>query len=379
MTDPVRVTFVISGLVVGGAERILTAIANGWAGAGWHVSILTLDGPDQPPFFPVDPLVDVRRLDLAGVSRGRVDAIRNNVRRLARLRRAVASTRPDVVISFMDRTNVLTLLATIGTQVPVIVSDRTSADPGSHGIWHILRRIAYRRARWIVVQTAGAARAMPASLRRQTVTIPNPVLTPVADPVGRPASPVKLRPSRRTHHVVALGRLVPQKGFDLLIEAFATVVERVPTARLSIWGEGPERAMLTDLIAQRNLRDVVALEGETRMPAAAIEAADVFVLSSRIEGFPNVLIEAMAAGRPVVAVDCRFGPAEIIEPGDNGLLVPAGDGSALADAIVELLTKPDLAGALGANARSVRGRFAFEAILERWTDLVVRPDGVPTP
>lgn len=359
-----RVTFVISGLVVGGAERVLTALANGWAEQGRAVTIVTLDGPRIPPFFPVDPRVDVRRLGLAGTSRGVVDAVRNNLRRLVGLRRAIARTRPDVVVSFMDRTNVLTLLATFGAPWPIVVSDRTAADPGSNRIWRILRRLAYRRASTIVMQTEGSLAALDPSLRRRAVAIPNPV--PAGIVTADASEPVTPEPQL----VVALGRLVPQKGFDVLIETFASVVARVPSARLEIWGEGPERPRLDAIVERASLTGCVTLPGETRDPASVLRRAGIFVLSSRVEGFPNVLLEAMALGRPVVAMACTYGPAEIVRDRIDGRLVPAQDGGGLADALVEMLLHPDRAEELGARARDVRERFAFEAVLGRWSALV---------
>ena len=365
-----RVTLVISALVVGGAERVLTSLANGWVEIGRPVSIVTLDGPDQPPFFPVDSRVQVYRLGLARASIDRLDAIVNNVRRLVGLRRAIAGTRPDVVVSFMDRTNVLALLASMGAGWPVIVSDRTAADPNSGYIWRALRLLTYRRASWVVVQTQGSARTMPKHLRRRTVSIPNPVL---ADSVAEATA--KARSDAAGHAsdpnlVVAVGRLVPQKGFDLLISAFASVVRRAPAARLEIWGSGSEEAKLRDLVASHGLEASITLAGETRDPATAIRRAGLFVLSSRVEGFPNVLLEAMALGRAVIAVDCTFGPAEIVRDGIDGRLVPSGDIEALADAIFGLITMPQDAAALGSRAIEVRDRFAFQDILARWSTLV---------
>ena len=357
--------------MVGGAERVLTALANGWAEQGRAVSIVTLDGPEAPPFFPVDPRVEVNRLGLTGVSRGVPDAVVNNVRRLAGLRRAIKSTRPDVVISFMDRTNVLTLIATIGTRWPVIVSDRTASDPTSSRIWRGMRRISYRRAYRIVVQTLGSAQIMPAGLRSHTISIPNPVPAEARStrpPVEAAAQRPPMSPDSAL--VVAMGRLVPQKGFDVLIRAFASVVRRAPEAHLEIWGGGPEAAALQAMVLDHELETHVRLRGETRDPEAAIAGAGVFVLSSRVEGFPNVLIEAMALGRPVIATDCSFGPAEIVRDGVDGRLVPMDDADALADAIVDLVKAPDVAAELASKAVEVRERFAFDNILSRWSAVV---------
>jgi glycosyltransferase involved in cell wall biosynthesis len=144
----------------------------------------------------------------------------------------------------------------------------------------------------------------------------------------------------------------------------------VPDAHLEIWGDGPEGAALAAAIERRELGGCVILAGETRQPAAVLGRAEIVVLSSRIEGFPNVLIEAMALGRPVVAFDCTFGPAEIVRDGIDGLLVPAGDVDGLAAAIVRLLTEPETRVAIGRRAMEVRERYALPGILARWSELV---------
>ena len=204
--------------------------------------------------------------------------------------------------------------------------------------------------------------ALPERLRRRAIAIPNPVL--------EDAGPGRAGTAPEPGLVVALGRLVPQKGFDLLIDAWSSVVDRTPTARLEIWGDGPEADRLGSLVGERGLEASVTLAGETRDPATALGRASVFVLSSRVEGFPNVLLEAMALGRPVVAFDCPFGPAEIVSDDVDGRLVPAGDVAGLAATIADLLISPERAAALGVRATAVRERFAFGTILGRWSDLV---------
>ncbi len=372
-----RVTFVISGLVVGGAERVLTALANAMAATGREVAIVTLDGGAAAPYFPVDRRIDLQHLGVAGISPNPLVAIINNLRRLRAVRTALARTRPDAVVSFMDRTNVLTLLATLGRPWPVVVADRTAADPSSGRIWRLLRRVVYRRARAIVVQTHASANAMPADLRRLAVVIPNPVLvTPEGRPVpqsagGADATTINGRAEAADlPPVVAVGRLVPQKGYDLLLRAFSLVARQLPGAQLEIWGDGPERERMILEIEQLGLSGRVLLAGETRNPEAAIRRSALLVLSSRVEGFPNVLLEAMALGRPVVAFNCPYGPAEIVRDGVDGLLVASGDIEALAEAIEDLLASPEKRGQMGARAVEVRERFSLDAILFSWTALI---------
>ena len=371
-----RITCVISALSVGGAELVLTALADRWVRMGWSVTILSFGGPRDTPFYRPDPRVVERRLDLLAVSRSPLDAVANNLRRLRRLRRAIRATRPDAIVSFMDRTNVLTLLATVGTPWPVVVSDRTAPEASPGRAWAGLRRLAYQRARRVVVQTASAAAAYPADLRRRLTVIPNPVLDPgtvgVAPRPGQPAPAIGApADDPGAPRIVALGRLVPAKGFDLLLRAFSVVHTAHPSARLEIWGEGPEREPLERLRASLGLESWVALPGETRTPAATLARGRMAVLSSRLEGFPNVLLEAMVQGIPVVAFACPHGPAEIVRDGIDGRLVPAGDVERLAGAIGDLLADEGRRAALAARAPEVRERFGLERVGRAWDALLL--------
>lgn len=337
-------------------------LANHWASRGWDVGIATFDDGSRPPFFAVDPRVRRRPLDLARRSRSILHAVANNVRRVPILRAAIRAEAPDRVIAFMDSTNVLAVLAAAGTGIPVVVSERT--HPAHHEIpaaWRFLRRRVYPRAASIVVQTGGARDWFPAALRDRIRVVPNPVLAPEVSPPGdRSGRPFFL----------ALGRLDPAKGFDLLIRAFATFAPGRPDWDLAIVGEGPERGLLESLVGELGLAGRVSLPGATTAPAAWYSRAQAFVLSSRYEGFPNALLEAMAAGLPAVAFDCESGPAEILRDGVDGILVAAGDTDALASALAELARDPERRSRLGRAAREVVERYGLPAVASRWEDVL---------
>ncbi len=159
---------------------------------------------------------------------------------------------------------------------------------------------------------------------------------------------------------------MPQKGFDLLIEAFARVAPSFPDWELTIHGEGDSRAGLEAARDRLGLTDRVQLPGPTRDLPSALTTADLFVLSSRYEGFPNVLCEAMAAGVPVVSFDCPSGPAEIVRDGTDGLLVPAGDVAGLAAALARLMGDDRARAAFAERAPEVAGRFSAQAMLAQW-------------
>ncbi|RSM62132.1 glycosyltransferase family 4 protein [Actinoplanes sp. ATCC 53533] len=186
-------------------------------------------------------------------------------------------------------------------------------------------------------------------------------------PNGTPPWP--LPPAKLENKVlVAAGRLARQKGFDLLIEAFATVAARHPDWQLRIFGWGKLRDKLAAQIEELDLTDQVRLSGPTRQLNKELEAASGYVLSSRFEGLPMVLLESSAAGVPAVAFDCPTGPREIIDHGRTGLLVPPEDVAALADGMLRLIENPAERRAMGAAARA-DSRYSIGTVRNDWVRL----------
>ncbi|MBZ0122078.1 MAG: glycosyltransferase, partial [Sandaracinaceae bacterium] len=329
--SPRRITFAIASLGSGGAERVATILVNAWAGRGDRVTLITLD--DAPSFYPLDERVERVALGLAGASRGLLDRAARTARRVRALRRAVRESRPDVCVGFIDRFNVMLIAATKGLGVPLVVSERVHpgfVDPRG---WGAVRRAFYTRAGAVVAQTERTAAALRWPLSPTVVAIGNPV--PVVDaPVRKTVRP----------RVVAAGRLVPQKGFDVLLRAFARV--DAPDWDLVIFGEGPERA-----------------------------SSSLFVLASQSTlGKPSKR-EAMAVGLPVIATRCPAGPEEIVRDGVDGRLVGVDDVAGLARAMQELMTSPDTRARMSAASREVSERYGLARVVAEWDGVFDRVTG----
>ena len=363
-----RITLVISSLSAGGAERVLTSLANAWAARDHAVTLVTL-GPVLTDWFPVDPRVCRIGLDALIDSVHLGDAVRHNIRRLSRLRRAICTSNPDIVISFGDTTNVLTLLATIGLGIRVIVSERV--DPRQQPLgaaWDYLRTLSYRRADALVIQTESLRQWADGVISKERVrVIPNSVRVGVAQ-----AHYDQLQ-HRGDARVIAIGRLTKQKGFDLLLEAFAQCHRRYTNWTLRILGDGEERKALECQASKLNIREAVEFIGVVKDHESHLLGSQLYVLSSRYEGFPNSLLEAMAMGLAVIATDCPTGPADIVSHNDNGLLVPSGDVAALADAMERLMGNAGQRSRLAERAIEVRRRFNPDKIMACWDRLLLDP------
>lgn len=350
-----RLALLISGLGLGGVQRTMLTLAGGLAARGLAVDLLVPD--ERGPFRDLVP-VGVR---LVNLSRWwlRLPVIRSRKRRKALLMApAIAAylrrERPAALLSASHYVNLGALWgrALADTNTRLVISQRTQLSvaitnsklPLLHRrpllAW--MTRRYYPRADAIVAVSDGVADdlAVVAHLPRERVqTVYNPTdLEFIARRAAEPASHPWLTDGGAPV-IVAVGRLAAQKDFTTLLRAFARVHERRP-ARLLILGEGRLRPALEAQVAELGLGAAVAMPGYAENPFAALARADLYVMSSRYEGLPGALIQALACGCRVVSTDCPSGPAEILDHGRYGSLVPVGDVAALADAMLAALDTP---------------------------------------
>jgi GalNAc-alpha-(1->4)-GalNAc-alpha-(1->3)-diNAcBac-PP-undecaprenol alpha-1,4-N-acetyl-D-galactosaminyltransferase len=356
----------LSSLAAGGTERVLAMLAGALQERGHQVFVVT-DAPATSDHYPLEP--GIRRITLGLPSDSGLlwSRVWRNFLRVMRLRSEIRTLRPTAVIAFGDTANVRAVLAGIGTGIPVVVSERT--DPRENPQpWalNVLRRLLYPRADAVVAQTQSVAAWIGAFVQSARVrVIPNPV---------RNLSATSLRPNAlaQRNTAVAVGRLGQEKGFDVLLDAYARSKLTAAGWQLVILGDGPERDALQRRIDELGLQGAVLMPGVVKNTEQWLQHAQLFVLSSRFEGFPNALLEAMQCGLPVAAFDCPSGPGEIVRHEQTGLLVPAGDVEALAAAIARLAGDADLRQRLGsAAAADVSSRFSLQHIGSMWEELLV--------
>ena len=364
-----RVVFTIDSLKLGGAERVLLRWAGWCREEGWQVLVITRQGP-QRDAYPVPEGVERWVEPRLSASLERLGWFAFPWRLMA-LRQLLLRHRSDVVVGVTTLPAVKLLLASAGLPLRTVVSERNypPAKPPSLP-WRWLRRFTYPRADLHLVQTvpAGVWLRDHCAVTRQRL-LPNPVSWPLPDrePVVSPEDWLA------ADHplILAAGTKAHQKGFDRLMPVFAELGRRSPNLHLALLGLAPGRYHGRD--QQAELRQALAnspdlqrrllLPGVSGSMARWYARATVFVLPSRYEGFPNVLLEAMAAGCACIASDCLTGPSDLIRHGENGLLLPPNAiTEAWVDAIETLLIDSEYRRRLGTRAATVRERYAPERL-----------------
>ena len=355
-----QIAFVIASLRAGGAERVASLLCNEWAESN-KVSLITFDGA-QHDFYRLDPKINRFELGFFKTSSHFLVKLGQNIKRLYRFRSAIKAIKPDLILSFMDVPNGISLLGSMFTGIPVVISERVDPHfPGYGFAVEKIKKALYRWAAACVCQTQVVAAWAREFLPKAKVwVIPNPIQI-------KGFSDLDIRKPKESI-ILAIGRLEQQKGFERLISAFHAVSGKFPDWDLIILGEGSERASLSNQVEKLGLLNRVYLPG--LIPEYEISdffrKAACFALSSRAEGFPNALLEAMAHGLAVVSFDCPSGPAEIILSGVNGFLVPDGDVTQFSEALTKLMNSGELRRQLGSQARLVREKYQLDKISDKW-------------
>ena len=286
---------------------------------------------------------------------------KNIFRAVSYVENEIKTLKPDIVMSFMTKSNLISLIAgkRARHKCPVVISER--ANPFySTKIFSILKRKIYPMASGCVFQTKAAQDYYKDILKCESIIIRNPL-----------SPDFKIEPyhGKRDKKIVCTARLSEEKNQQLLINAFASIKDKYKDYRLEIYGEGPERDNLQNLIDKLNVNDRVKLMGRHKNIIEKIQDASIFVLPSNSEGMPNALLEAVALGIPSIATDCPIGgSAIIIKNNENGILIPMNDKEALISAIEKIINDSKFAKKISENGTKIVDDFETTKVCKEWEE-----------
>ncbi len=346
------ITFLIGSMRRGGAERVISILANHYAGKGWKVDILTfLDDSNE---YILDGRI--RFLPVCGEGKSQIKRIPYWIKTV---RRYVKTQNPDRLVSFVTRINLITLFACLGLNKYIVVSERSGpAAPGRVPFSiMLLVKLLYPLAAHVVFQTKWAESCFSRRIRKKGVVLPNPVNVNV-EAAGE-----------KQKKIVAVGRLLEVKNHALLIRAFQQVLQRHPGYSLTIYGDGKLRAELEKQVSNAGLTGSVFLPGNVLDIHERIADAEIFVLSSNFEGFSNALVEAMMMGLPCISTKVS-GSNDIIKTGINGILIDKRNEQQLADALDRLIADKQEALAMGAEAKRSVQHMRSENLIGLWEQCI---------
>lgn len=344
-----RIAFVIGSLYRGGAERVISVLANEYIQHDCYVDILLLLSGTVG--YQIDSRIKI--YDFSGGSGADDSRIKRLPMWLHSIRTYMKQNRPDAILSFACRINVITLLASRGLKQRVFVSERIDPRFDNRGkVGDILSKLLYPKAEKVIFQTKKEQDYFKGL--KNGVIIPNPV------------SVTTYASEKKSKKIVTVGRMAPQKNHKMLINAFESALPDFPEYVLEIYGDGISQDETRQYIKNKHLEDKVRLKGNVPNVQECIADAELFVLSSDYEGLSNALLEAMMMGLPVITTDVS-GTDEAVQDGDNGLVVPVKDEKAMAEAMKKMLSDSKFRKSCGERAKvTASERFNKEVVMDKW-------------
>ena len=362
-----HVAMLIGALTKGGAERVLVNLAADLTEKGHEVTMVTqyidfsLVKIEQDKKENEYPLPDGVKRVISDITEEEITGSRivNFGRRFGKLRMIWKTERPDVILSFIGKNNMMAILTSRFLHIPVAVSVRAEPALEYYNGWmRFMARHLFASADGVILQTRQCFSFFPEKVQKKAVILKNPINKAFFRQPYR---------GEREKTIVAVGRVDENKNHELLIRAFAGIAGEFPDYSLKIYGEGDQKERLQHLIHELGLEKQAFMMGATSDVAGVIERARLFVLPSNSEGAPNTLIEAMLLGLTVISTDCPCGgPAELIEDGKNGYLIPVGDTQKLQEKMQYLLNHLQIADEIGENAAKAAAIFKPEVVYGEW-------------
>ena len=365
-----NIVIVVSAMNLGGAQRVVSILCNHWSQNGYNVTLISTFSGEKSKFFQLNK--DVALKYLSNNPFFPKNKAWNLFWKLIHLRKLIKNQNPDAVISFLTRVNVASALSTIGIKSSLIICER--AWPpfntlSNNFFW--MYRILFKGVDRIIVQTDKSKTWLSQNFPGSNVkVIPNPIVYPLLLSNERSVRPNSVILQNKKV-ILASGRLHRFKQFDLLIRAFSQIKDKYLDWNLIILGDGEERDSLDKILIDLEIGDRVYLPGSVGNISEWYERADLFVLSSRAEGFPNVLLEAMTYGVPCISFDCNTGPRDMIDHGVNGILVDLKEKElGLINALNKMINDEKLRSNIANNSIALRDKYSVSNIMKKWDNVL---------
>ena len=359
-----RILFVHPSLGLGGAEKIIAFLANSFSNE-YNVSFLTLKESHETLKLNdnINVICRPSYSEIPIVGKQMVSGLRSLYKMGWIIKDVVKSVAADIVVCFDLR--VLLAMNVVRNNAKILFSER--ADPYENPkYWQILLKQFYRRVSMIVFQTEEARLFYGNVVKDKSEIIPNPALLRTDANIVRNSACIE-------EYIFAAGRLQRRKGFDLLIYAFIEIGDKFPDVKLKLYGDGEEMELLLGIIRDHGYEDRIEILPPVNGVIEKNVNARLFVIPSRSEGIPNILIEAMVAGIPSVATDCSPGGAKLIsDKGKYCLLARNDDVESLSEKITFALSHPQIMEEYAVKAKSSMNRFDKDLIANSWKSVLGR-------
>lgn len=351
-----KLVYSIKGLnYSGGTERVTAIEANAMAERGHEVHIVSFVGKGEQPFFAISPKVKCHYL---APPKDRHLFPFRDIRRIVLLKKLYKQINPDFIIIVDAGRSFVNIPASKGYKT--ITWEHFNIKTCYRPTHMLSRRIAAKYSDCIVTLTSADAQNYIDMLHaKKALSIYNPITIDNSVKTGL-----------RNKRVLAIGRIVTQKGFDLLTEAWAVAVKQAPDWKLRIIGEGNKRDLLESKLHEFGVKESVEILPPTKNVVAEYTNASIYAMSSRFEGLPLVLIEAMSVGLPIVSFDCETGPRDIVNDRVTGVLVPTLDVERLGCELAKLMNDPLLLKKYSENSIIESGKFEIGHIIDEWEKLL---------
>ncbi|GAB5403620.1 MAG: glycosyltransferase family 4 protein [Aureliella sp.] len=349
----------IHALHGGGAERLMAQLASRWAERGAKVNLITWSA-EETDAYPVHDDVMRCGLGLVGQSSTPVHGIWANIYRVRQLRKKLQELAPEFILSFSDQMNIVALEAARGIECPTWIAEHS--DPEQQRLssfWELWRKRSYPICTGAVALTQSIAGYMSRWIAPEKMV----VIPPAIDPPAQVVASTRELGLAESGRIVTVGRLSEEKDQQLLLDAWSRIANEIPGWQLRIVGEGSERQQLSQAAAAIPRVELVGWQDGVW---SEYQRADIFALSSRYEGFPVAMLEAMSQSACCVTTDCTSAIGQLQGEGHCLDVVPVGDAHAMAESLLRLANAPQVRLEMGEIARKASRRYSWERVGLMW-------------